>query len=130
MPIHEDYQDVLQNLESVVISTFRRNPEMTDHVVLRAYEAAYERYRAEQRGHAPKPHGLAGLDAATFDAVCAICEFRLGRDSGPDPGGPPVESISAEEIVACLRRLMRSVNLHTRRAGRQGYLTYVERFLP
>lgn len=130
MPIHEDYDDVLQNLEMSVISLYRRNPEMTDYVALRAYEAAYEFYRAEQRGHAAKPHGLTGLDAATCEAVCAICEFRLGRDPGPDPKGPAVEPISAEEMVACLRRLMRSVKLHTERAGRQGYLNFVAHFLP
>jgi hypothetical protein len=129
MPIHEDYQDVLQNLEFSVISLYRRNPEMTDHVALRAYEAAYERYRAEQRGHAPKPRGLTGLDAETCDAICAMCEWRLGRDPGPDKKGPPVEPITAEEMVACLRRLTRSVNLHTRRAGRQGYLNYVAHFV-
>lgn len=130
MPIHEDYSDILQNIEAVVIATFRKNPGMTDYVALRAYEAAYQRYRAEQRGHAPKPHGLSGLDVTTYEAVSAICEFRLGRDPGPDPGGPPVEPISAEEIVACLRRLTRSVKLHTERAGRQGYVTYVAHFLP
>ena len=129
MPLHEDYSDVLRNLEISIVDLFRRNPEMTDYVALRAYEAAYQRYRAEQRGHPPKPAGLTGLDAAVCEAVCAICEFRLGRDPGPDPQGPPVEPISAEEIVACLRRLMRSVKLHTERAGRQGYLNYVAHFL-
>lgn len=87
MPIHEDYSDVLQNLEFSVVSVFRQNPEMTDYVAQRAYEAAYERYRAEQRGHPPKLHGLAGLDLVTYEAVCAICEFRLGRDPGPNPRG-------------------------------------------
>lgn len=102
---------------------------MTDYVALRAYEGAYERYRAEQRGHPPKPHALTGLDAATYEAVCAMCEFRLGRDSRPDAKGPPVEPITAEEIVACLRRLARSAKLHTGRAGRQGDLNYVAHFV-
>jgi hypothetical protein len=130
MPIHETYEDVLQNLEMSVVSVFRRNPTMTDYVALRAYEAAYEHYRAEQRGHPAKPHGLTGLDATTFAAVEAICEFRLGRAPGPDPKGPPVKPITAEEIVTCLRRLARSVKLNTARAGRQGYLNFVAHFLP
>lgn len=129
VPIHEEYQDVLQNLEFSVIALFRENPEMTDYVALRAYEAAYERYRAEQRGHTPKPHGLTGLDAKACEAVCAICEFQLGRDPGPGRSGPAIKPLSAEEIVACLRRLTRSVKLHTERAGRQGYLNYVGHFV-
>ena len=129
MAVQDQYTDVLQNLEQAVVSIFRQNPDMTDYVVQRAYEAAYERYRAEQRGHVPKPPGLTGLDAATYDAVCAMCEFRLGRSPGPARGGPPIEPLTAEEMVACLRRLARSVKLHTGRAGRQGYLNFVAHFV-
>lgn len=129
MAIHEEHQDVLQNLEFSVIAIYRRNPDMTDYVALRAYEAACERYRAEQREHAPKPHGLSGLDAEVYDAVCAMCEFRLGRDEGPVGKGPSPEPLTLEQMVACLRRLARSVNLHTRRAGRQGYLNFVAHFV-
>ncbi|HEY0946910.1 MAG TPA: hypothetical protein VGD81_16640 [Opitutaceae bacterium] len=129
MPIHEDYEDVLQNLEISVISLYHRNPEMTDYTAERAYTAAYERYRAEQRGNPPKPHTLTGLDAEAYEAVCAMCEFRLGRNPGPEPKGTPIEPITTEEIVTCLRRLMRSVRLHTNRAGRQGYLNFVAHFV-
>ncbi len=128
MPIHEEYSDVLQNLEMTVISVYRKNPDMTDYVALRAYEAAYEHYRAEQRGHAPKPPELTGLDAATYEEICGVCEWRLGRD--PDPTSPTVQPLSAEEIVTCLRRLIRSVKLQTGRAGRQGYLNFVAHFTP
>jgi len=127
MPIHEDYIDVLQNLESAVVTLYRRNPDMTDYVAVRAYSAAYERYRAEHRGHSPKPHGLTGLDLTAYEAVCKMCEFWLGRDVPDD--APPVESLTAEEVVTCLRRLSRSANLHTQRAGRQGYLNYVSHFV-
>ncbi|MGH7944960.1 MAG: hypothetical protein ACREH8_24085 [Opitutaceae bacterium] len=130
MSVPEEYEHVLRDLERSVIETWRKNPGMTDHVALRAYEAAYAHYRAEQRGHPAKPHGLTGIDGATFDALGAACERWLGRGAGSGGKASRIEPISAEEMVACLRRLIRSVKLHTERAGRQGYLNFVGPFLP
>lgn len=124
MPIEQEFETVLKDLETSVVATWRKHPELTDHAVLRVYEAAYARYRAEQRGQAAKPHGLTGLDVAIFDGVQATCESWLGR-SGKTLGGP----ISADDMVACLRRLTRSVKLHTQRTGRQGYLNFVGHFV-
>jgi hypothetical protein len=124
MPIEQEFETVLKDIETSVVATWRKHPEMTDHAVLRVYEAAYAFYRSEQRGQPAKPHGLTGLDVVMFDSVFAICEGWLGRGkkafSGP---------ISAEDMVACLRRLTRSVKLNTQRAGRQGYLNFVGAFL-
>ena len=131
--MHEDdtYLDVLQNIESCVVQVWRAHPEMTDYVAQRAYEAAFQHYRSELRGGAPKPHGLRGLDAETFDAVKETCEFRLGRDSKLAAGtkGKP-QPVPLEAIVDCLRKLGRSVEFNTKNGGRQGYLKFVDRFLP
>lgn len=125
----EDNLDILQHLEFAVIEVWRSHPEITDHVVARAYEAAFERYRAEARGHQPKACELAGLDRAVFDAVTAMCEFRLGR--GPLADGPtePIPPISVATLLDCLRDLRKSVERHTKRGGRQGYLTFVNSFI-
>ena len=40
-----------------------------------------------------------------------------------------VESISLDEIVACLKRVRKSINRWTRTGGRQGYLTFVSQFV-
>ncbi len=86
MKITDDKIDILQNLEFSIAQIWRAHPEITDYTALRAYEAAFQNYRAESRGHTPKPHGLSGLDAAAFEAVKEMCEFRLGhRLSGPLP---------------------------------------------
>ena len=85
MKITDDKLDILQNLESSVVGIWRAHPEMSDYTALRAYEAAFQTYRAELRGHAPKPSGLSGLDAAAFEAVKAMCEFRLAREPCPVP---------------------------------------------
>jgi hypothetical protein len=131
MSMDEKNIDVLQNLEFSVVTVWRAHPEMTDYAALRAYEAAFQHYREEARGHVPKSFGLAGLEAEMFEAVKVMCEFRLGR--GPQPGGNEVGSIppvSLETIVDCLRKLFKSVERHTKVDGRQGYLTFIDQFLP
>ena len=126
----DDKLDILQNLEFSIVSVWRAHPEMSDYTALRAYEAAFQTYRAEMRGHTPKPAGLSGLDAEAFEAVKAICEFRLGREPSPIPGGESVPPISLELLLDCLRELVRFVERHTKIDGRQGYLTFIDGFLP
>lgn len=126
----EDKLDVLQNLEFSIVEVWRAHPEMTDYTAHRAYEAAFQLYRAEQRGHPPKRPTLTGLDAAAFESLQAMCEFRLGRraDSFPDAGNIP--AVPVEQIVDYLRELARSVERHTKIDGRQGYLSFIDKFLP
>jgi hypothetical protein len=121
--------DVLQNLEFAVIEVWRRHRDMSDHVAARAYEAAFERYRAEFRGHPPKPCALTGLDREVFDALIAMCEWRLGRAPMADAPAESMPALPVSELVDCLRELRGSVQRHTRQGGRQGYLTFVDRFV-
>ena len=129
MPKEEDL-DVLQNLEMGVMQVWRAHPEMTDYAVLRAYEAAFKLYREQWRGHTAKPPTLTGLDAAVFEAVTEMCEFRLGRRAGPAEDLAGVAPVTLEKLVRCLRELAKSVQRHTTMGGRQGYLTFIEKFLP
>jgi hypothetical protein len=119
--------DILRNLESSVVQIWRAHPEMSDYVALRAYEAAFQTYRAEMRGHTPKPLGLTGLDGEAWEAVKAICEFRLGRSN---PRVEKIPPISLALLLDCLRELVRSVERHTKVDGRQGYLTFIDQYLP
>ena len=127
---NEENLDILQNLEFSVVEIWRAHPEMTDYAAQRAYEAAFQYYRAELRGQTSKPAALTGLDALTFEAVKAMCEFRLGRGPGPDGGATIVPPAPVQRVVDSLRQLAKSVERHTRAGGRQGYLTFVQRFLP
>jgi hypothetical protein len=121
--------DVLQNLEFAVVNVWGKHREMSDHVAARAYEAAFERYRAESRGQQPKACALAGLDREVFEAVVQMCECRLGRSSDIQFEGKPMPSIPVSELVDCLRQLRKSVERHTKSGGRQGYLTFVSQFV-
>ena len=126
----DDHLDVLQNLEFSVVEIWHANREMSDYSALRAYESAFQLYRAELRGHQPKAPGLTELGAAAFAAVKAMCEFRLGRRNSPVSGVEGVPPVPLEKLVDCLRELAKSVERHTQSGGRRGYLTFIDRFLP
>ncbi len=131
MKWQEEHLDVLQNLEFAMVQVWRAHPEMTDYSALRAYETARQFYRTEQRGHPATPPALTGLDAVAFGKLKEMCEFRLGRAPAP-PSQPeiPVSPLPLEKLVACLQELAKSVERHTRNGGRQGYLTFIDGFLP
>ena len=129
MPIHEEYLDLLQNLELAVVDVWRQHHEMSDYVAARAYEAAFQLYRAELRGHEPKPVTLTGLDAEAFEAVKAMCESPLGRRAKLGAGRETIPPVPLDKLCECLRELKRSVERHTRVDGRQGYLGFIDRYL-
>jgi len=121
---------VLQNLEFSVAQVWRAHPEMTDYAALRAYEGAFKVYREQLRGHIPKPPALTGLDAMTFEAVMAMCEFRLGHRAGPSDDLPVIPPVPLDKLVGYLRELAKSVERHTWMSGRQGYLTFIDKYVP
>jgi len=133
MQPNDEQLSVLQNLEFSVVQVCRKHPEMTDYHALRAYEAAFKIYRAEQRGQKPTPPVLTGLDLTTFEAVKAMCEYRLGRQSGPEstpnPASEPVAPALMELLLWCLRELTRSVERHTKHDGHRGYLAFIQQFI-
>ena len=129
MKIQDKHPDVLQNLELVVVELWRRNPAMTDYAAGRAYEVAYELYRAEARGRTCQPRPLNGLDHEAFETVKNICEFRLGRSAARNEEMEEIASIPLVDLVECLNELRKSVERHTKHGGRQGYLTFIDQFL-
>jgi len=123
----DEYFGVLQNIEFTIVRVHREHPHLLDYDVDGALEALVARYTAESRGRTPREPALHGLRYDVYEAVLAICEWRVGRD--PD-NPPPPDMNTVEEIVACLKRVRTSVQRWTREGGRQGYLTFVGRFIP
>lgn|GEM_PF-770079 len=125
----DDYLDVLQCLETAVITVWRSHPEMTDHAVARAYEAAFEFYRAQARNQVPKTVTLQGIDSTIFQALSLACETRIGKTQTVPEQDKRVQIVTVEILVDCLRELKKSVERHTKSGGRQGYLSFVSRFI-
>jgi len=49
-------------------------------------------------------------------------EIKLSEKDVPD--------ITVDEIIACIKRIRSSISLWTKQSGRQGYLTFIDPFLP
>jgi hypothetical protein len=130
----EKYEDVLQNIEFSIIKVYRKNPDVSDWDVRDAVEALIRRYTAEERNQTVSAVRLSALAQQIFDAAGAVCEWRLGREEIPDQKGQSSdlkpEPKTVGEIVACLKRIRRSIRMWDKQGGRQGYLNFVRQFLP
>lgn len=122
----------LRELESTVLRVWSNHDAMNDYTAGRAYEAAYQHYRARSRSREPKPPALTGLDLDTFNAVSEVCEKLLTSRATPLKGKPNgnTNPVTLEKLVEYLRELIRSVECHTKLSGHHGYLTFVRSFIP
>jgi hypothetical protein len=131
--VEDQYADVLQNIEFGIVATYRGHPEMSDYDVMRTLEALIDNYTAEKIGRSPRDFGLSDVERLLMDSVRVMCEWRLGR--GSLPGGPASsrgtapEPKSVDEIILCLRRILKSAKRWNRDGGKQGYLNFVIQYV-
>jgi len=131
--LEEEYLDVLQNIEAEIAQVYQEHPRLTDWDVLDAVEALIRHYTAEARHKPPPTIRLSDLAQRVFNAAEAICEWRLGRKQlfteDDQPADLEIEPITATEIIACLKRIRKSIRFWDKKGGRQGYLDYVSEFI-
>lgn len=124
----EEYEDHLKDLETGIVEVYRENPTMSDFDVLRALEAAINRYVTEQRQRTPRAFPLRGVDKIVYEELVATSELLLGRDPPEELSG--IEAISLDEIIQCLKRVEKSVQRWNKQGGNQGYLRFVSQHIP
>jgi hypothetical protein len=130
MGLEETHLDVLQNIEFAITRVDRDHDDVSDYTVMEALDALILIYREEFRGHAPKLISLDGVERRIFEDVKAVCEWRIDRAEAPfHMPVLSVEATSLEEILACLRRIRKSVDLWHRQGGRRGYLEFVSHYI-
>lgn len=129
----EDYEDVLQNIEFALVSVYRDDAEMTDWQAVDAVNGLIRTYTAEMRKRSAPTLSLGELSQHAFDRVKQMCELRLGRTSLMTDDGTPIpfdgRILNVEEIVQCLKRVRRSIELWNKELGRRGYFDFVGRFV-
>jgi hypothetical protein len=132
MDVEEEYLDVLQNIEFGIISVYRQNLLLVDFDVEAAVGALIARYRAEAENHEVHRPKLSERANLVYEAVEAMCEWRLGRRTFVSEGSAEELSLAPvpfDVIVACLKRIRKSIQRWSREGGRQGYLKFVEQFV-
>ena len=128
--VEDQYMDVLQNIETAISDTYRDRPDLTDYDVMRVLEALVDDYRGEKIGRPPRPVNLSDRERLLADTMRPMCEWRLGR--GPraaEPDVPQPPPITPDEIILCLKRLLKSVKFWNKDGGRQGYLSFISQYV-
>ena len=129
----DQYLDVLHNIESGITMVYRKEPDLVDFDVENALNALVRHYSAEMQGRSASPARLNPLAQAVYDSVWNMCEWRLGRgEIGHTKEGaslPQPPSIQIDKIIACLKRIRKSVQRWNKEGGRRGYLTFVEEYV-
>ena len=126
----EQYMEVMQNLEAVIVGIYREKRELADYQVDGALEALGRTYAGELRGKAPVlPKSPLALEV--YLALKGVCDWRMGRENLVDEEGQPMatdEALTRDEVLACLKRIRKSVAMWNKEGGSQGYLHYVSQF--
>lgn len=129
----DKYEEVLQNIEFALVQVYRQHPDMLDWDAREGMNALVRSYQAEaQKRPAPRIN-LKLYSQEAYDGVKAMCEWRLGRSPMRDHQGKLLDSDmepkSLDEIVACLKRINRSIETWNRELGRRGYYEFVSKYI-
>jgi hypothetical protein len=128
MEFEEQYQDVLQNIEFGIISVYREHPELVDFAAMRALEALIDHYVAQKIGRAPKRSSLDEVETEVFQRMKSLCDWRLGYSPGPG-NIPQAKPLAPDEILQCLKRILKSTHRWNKLNGRRGYLDLVAKYV-
>jgi len=123
------YLDVLQNIEVAIVSVYRENHSLLDYDVDKVLNLLWTEYRNEKQGGRMSVPKLGENAQMVYDRVKEMCEWRLGRSIKERNGGwfkVKPEPISVDEIIDCLKRIRKSVDLWNKQGGRQGYLYLID----
>jgi hypothetical protein len=133
MNVEEEYTDVLQNIEFAIVSVHQRNLTLVDFEVDNALNALLAHYQAQAIGREARPVRLNERSQQVYDAMMTMCEWRMGNTEAVSADmqkrGPKLPPVSADVILACLKRIRKSVQRWNKEGGRQGYLTFIGRFI-
>jgi hypothetical protein len=133
MDVEKDYLDVLQNIEFAIVSVHQRQPALVDFDVDAALNALITHYQSKAIDRPARQSNLNERAKQVYEMVQAMCDWRLGDETllsaDMKRRGPRPEPVSTDVIVACLKRIRKSVEKWNKQGGRQGYLTFVEQFV-
>lgn len=132
--LEDEFMDVLQNIEFALVAVYNEDEEMTDYEAESAINSLIRLYTAEQRKRDTPDLNLSGPTEVAFDRVKEMCELRLGREKlqSRDKNKAPfdaMEPIALDDLIACLKRVRRSIQKWNRDYGRRGYYDFVRQFV-
>jgi len=70
--VEDEYTDVLQNIEAVIVEVYRQTPKLSDKDVQKAVEVLIRGYELEMRGRTPPVPRLPAQAQKVKDAIHGI----------------------------------------------------------
>ena len=102
-----------------------------DFDVENAVIALVSHYQAQDR--AARLPNLNERAKQVYELVETMCEWRMGNNelasADMKTRGPRPPVVAVDVIVACLKRIRKSVQRWNKEGGRRGYLTFVQRII-
>jgi hypothetical protein len=125
--IEENYFDVLQNIEMMVVSSYDKLPQMQDSNVLTVYDALGDFYIAQKIGRPPRNFNLSPNEEEVFDSLKEVCDWRLGlKKTYNKIKLDKRAALSIDELLVCIKRLKKSLKFWNKETGRKGYLDFIK----
>ncbi len=130
----EQYNNILLNMEIALVQTYREDENMTDWETLTAVNGLIRTYTAIQKKRNPPLLKLTPLAQQSYDSLKRICDSWLGH--APDSAefkkilADFDKILSPAEIIKCLKRVRKSVEMWQKEGGRRGYFNFIDQFLP
>lgn len=130
----EQYNDPLRGIELAIVRIYREEDALVDHQTLKAINGLIRVYTAVTRRRNPPTLKLDDLSQKVFDDVQLVCEGWLGNKPIFDETGQMAEAgdraLQLSEVIQCLKRIRRSVEMWQKEGGRRGYFEFIDGFLP
>ncbi len=133
MAFEDQHEPYLEALEATITTVARNHHELFDHHVDVVVDALIDQYVGEQLNRPPRNRTFKDPTQSLYAALWMTCEWCVGRGELPlgmdelNYASMPVET---RILVGCLKRIKKSIKFWTKKGGRQGYLRYVEQFIP
>jgi len=71
------YMDVLQNIESAIVGTYRQHPELSDRNVKDVLDVLIRSYQIEARGPSLPAPRFSSPTKELYENVRSMCNWRL-----------------------------------------------------
>jgi len=122
-PFEEEFFDVLRAIETQVYNVYLDNPDVLDFHVDKALNGMVRTLQNEQRGKKPPALKLKNDEQTIYKLLQALSSLYLGKDDDVKPD----HLLTIDEMVACFKRIQRSIKQMSGQ-GRQGYLNFIKQF--
>lgn len=130
----EKYNDTLRSMELTLVQQYRLMENLTDWEVKTAVNNLIRHYTAEARRRQPPQLNQDALTQLVFDRLRTTCAGWLGREALMDEHGGVAtlsdNALKGDEVIACLKRIRRSIEMWQKEGGRRGYFEFIDQFLP